>query len=331
MGKGDEDETINARAHALGDRRLSALPAGVRNRAMRVIVTGGGGFIGRHLADALRQAGHTVLQVDNRYPLMHATPGERFCDIRELMQLAQVFSDFHPNCVYHLAAYTSVRESFKHTESYLINNILGTWYVLESAQNYGVETFVFISSGGTLYGEPTILPVPRFHPLIPEDIYGLTKLTGEHLTRIICERSGIAWWSLRYPNVYGPGQDGSGEAGVVAIFAKTMLEGRQPTIYGDGQQTRDFMFVRDVVQASLDVLDYPCHEYNVGTGIETPVQVIHDLLRTLTGYVGEPKYEPERVGEVRRMALRPNFLVRMPIPLREGLALTVESIRNGAD
>jgi len=294
---------------------------------MKVLIDGGDGFISRHLAKALRQQGHSVLQIDNTYPQLRTTGDERFCDVREPTRLTEIFSSFMPDCVYHLAAYTSVRESFKYVESYITNNILGTWYVLECALHYGTTRFVNISSGGTVYGEPTILPVPWLHPLIPSDIYGLTKMTAEHLVRIICSKNRMFHWSLRYPNVYGPGQDPDGEAGAVAIFTKKMLRGEPVTINGDGSQTRDWMLVHDVVKASIAVLNYPSGEYNVGTAMETSLWEVFEILKGLTDYTLEPTFGPAKWGEVHRLALRPNILLNSVTPLRQGLALTVESYR----
>ena len=279
---------------------------------MRILVTGGMGFIGRHLCNYLEQIGHEVVSFD------------LLADIRNYEETLFILDAVRPDVVYHLAALASVRDSLVNPHDYIDTNITGTLNMLLASTAAKVKQFVFVSSGGTVYGEPTNLPVPDTHRLVPNDIYGLSKLTGEHLTRIICSMNGCIYYNLRYPNVYGPGQSGEGEAGVVAIFAKKMLYGETPIINGDGEQTRDFMFVEDVVRASVSVLGRPPGSYNIGTGVEVSVNQIAGHLCQLTHYQGNVKYSPPKAGEVRRMSLRPSFPMEYTT-LRRGLELTVES------
>ena len=300
------------------------------------MVTGGAGFIGSHLMRELTSRRISAVSVDNRYDEDDDKRGKVFSDIRSLSDMIRAVNLIKPDTVFHLAALASVRDGMARTELYIKNNILGTFYVLESIRQWnnsyegrrlgGVKYFVNISSGGTVYGEKLKLPIAVTETTYPLDIYGMTKLANDHMTRILCHSMGIKYWNLRYPNVYGEGQDPYGEAGVVAIFARKMLDGIQPVINGDGRQTRDFMYVADVVKATIDAVNQLEGDHNVGTGMQTSVNEVFKIIKLISGYDGEAKHGDSKQGEVRSISLKPSFPMEYT-PLEEGLRNTVEWFR----
>ncbi len=302
---------------------------------MRVLVTGGAGFVGSHVADAYLAAGHHVAVVDTLVTgrAEHVPPQATLypVDIRS-PQLRDVFERERPEVVNHHAAQASVAASVADPRADADVNVLGTVHLLTLCVRFGVRRFVFASTGGAIYGDPVRLPVAEDHPCDPLSPYGTSKLAAEAYVRLF-GRGGLSWVILRYGNVYGPRQDPAGEAGVVAIFARAMLDGRTPTIFGDGQQTRDFVYVEDVARANLLATEAEgCEVVNIGTGQETSVAEIFRALAELTGFRGAPQFGPPRPGDVRRIALdctrAGRWLGWRPqVPLTEGLRRTVEWFR----
>jgi UDP-glucose 4-epimerase len=303
---------------------------------MKVLVTGGAGFIGSHLVDRLVQEGHEVVVVDNlstgkRRNLNRAA---RFfkLDIQS-WRLERVFRNERPNIVMHLAAQMDVRKSVEDPIFDAQVNVLGMLNVLQQSIKRGVRKFVFSSSGGAIYGEQEIYPVPETHVMRPLSPYGISKLCGEQYLSYYQRVSGLQTVSLRYANVYGPRQDPDGEAGVVAIFIQKLLNNEQAIVYGNGRQTRDFIYVDDVVEANLAVMSQETQgTYNVGTGEETS---INDLLRILIAHTNSTCKEvhgPAKNGEQVRSVidstkLRQELSWESRTELREGLKRTVDYFR----
>jgi UDP-glucose 4-epimerase len=303
---------------------------------MKVLVTGGAGFIGSNLVDRLVLEGHDVAVVDNlatgkRRNLNRKAKFYKL-DIQS-HRLQRVFRNERPSVVMHLAAQMDVRRSVKEPIFDAQVNILGTLNLLEQAFNHGTRKIVFASSGGAIYGEQDEFPAPETHPTRPLSPYGISKLCGEHYLSYYQRMSGIQFVSLRYANVYGPRQDPKGEAGVVAIFIQKMLQGEQPIINGNGLQTRDFVFVDDVVDANLAVMGQGIQGlYNVGTGAETTINDLFAALRELTNASSREVHGPARKGEQIRSVVDPSRLRKElnwdpRVPLKEGLRRTVAFFR----
>jgi UDP-glucose 4-epimerase len=308
------------------------------------MVTGGAGFIGSHLGDRLLAEGKRVVAVDDLSAgrianLAEArTYGQLFTfhniDIR-LDELRTVFERHRPEVVMHVAAQASVAVSMKDPALDASVNLVGLLNVLEAAAAVGVRKVVFAGSGGTLYGEPRNLPVKESarRSARPVSPYGISKAVAVDYLDFYRRARGLDYTALALANVYGPRQDPHGEAGVVAIFASRMLTGETPTIFGDGDQTRDYVFVDDVVHAFSLAADRAAGEVlNVGTGLETSVNRIYQLLAAVTGFRQEPLFGPARPGDIGRIALAPDLAEKelgwKPwTVLEDGLRQTVESLR----
>jgi UDP-glucose 4-epimerase len=304
---------------------------------MRILVTGGAGFIGSHVVDAYIAAGHHVAVVDNLATgrRENLNPDATFyeVDVCDAELLAQVFSQEQPEVVNHHAAQIDVRRSVADPVYDAQTNVLGTLTLLEQARASGVRRVIFISSGGAIYGEPEHLPCDEAHPIAPLSPYGASKYAIEVYLSVYRATYGLETAILRYANVYGPRQDPYGEAGVVAIFASKMLEGTPPTINGNGEQTRDFVYVGDCARANVIALTRGTgRAYNIGTGEETSINQIAATIKDLTGYEGETLYGPEKAGEVFRIysdvtRAREELGWEAEVGLREGLAKTVDYFR----
>ena len=303
---------------------------------MKVLVTGGAGFIGSHLVDRLVLEGHEAVVVDNLATgkRRNINRAARFykMDIQS-WRLERVFRNERPNVVMHLAAQMDVRKSVEDPMFDAQVNVLGTLNVLQQAVKHGVRKVVFSSSGGAIYGEQEAYPAPETHVTRPLSPYGLSKLCGEQYLSYFQRVSGLQAVSLRYANVYGPRQDPEGEAGVVAIFIQKMLNNEQAVINGNGRQTRDFVFVDDVVEANLAMMGQETQgTYNVGTGVETS---INDLFRILVQHTGSNSKEvhgPSKKGEQARSVidntkLRHEVSWEPKADLSEGLKKTVDYFR----
>lgn len=306
---------------------------------MRILVTGGAGFIASHLVDALVKEGHEVVVVDDlsmgRREQVH--PSARFyqVDIRQREAMEAIFRAERPELVNHHAAQGNLRRSMTEPSFDASVNIVGSLILIELALAYKVRKFIYISSGGAVYGEPQRLPVDEQHPIRPLSAYGLSKCTVERYLEILRDWFGLDYTTLRYANVYGPRQDPSGEAGVVAIFSRQMLAGQRPTIFGDGTKTRDYVHVDDVVRANLLAMvgeRAAGRIYNLGLGREVSDRQIFELVRSAVGATLEPSLETKRPGEIDRICLdasraKAELGWEPTIPLEEGIARTVAFYR----
>ena len=305
---------------------------------LNILVTGGAGFIGSHVVDVYLRAGHRVTVVDNLSTGRMANLNTRAqffpADIRSAT-LDAIFQQGRFDVVNHHAAHIDLRRSVADPWHDAEINILGTLNLLECARRFGVKRVIFASTGGAIYGDEVPYPTPESHPAQPLSPYGVAKLTVEHYLHYYQAVHGLRPVVLRYANVYGPRQDPYGEAGVVAIFAERLLQGDRPVIFGDGQQTRDFVFVGDVVRANLLAVDYLKEDSgdsaplvaNIGTGHELPVNELFTLLTTLLPNAPEPIYAPPKSGEQRRSVIDPSYAKRTLgweplVSLEEGLRET---------
>lgn len=304
---------------------------------MRVLVTGGAGFIGSHVAEACLAAGHEVLVIDDlssgkRENLAVGVSFEQ-CDIRAA-RAAAVVESFRPQVLVHHAAQMSVTRSVAEPAFDAEVNVLGLINLVEAGRRVGLEKVIFASSGGTVYGEVYTYPISETAPTHPVCPYGVSKLSGEHYLFYYRRVFGLPYVALRYANVYGPRQDPHGEAGVIAIFSKRLLAGQDVTIFGDGQQTRDYVFVRDVVRANLAAIasDH-CGGVNIGTGVETNVNDLYAIMKQHAGGAGKAVHAAPRDGELRRSVLSVGLAERVlgwrpQAQLSDGLAETVDFFRS---
>jgi UDP-glucose 4-epimerase len=304
---------------------------------MKVLVTGGAGFIGSHVVDRCLAAGHHVAVVDN------LTAGRKeFVDPRARLypvdirspQVAEVFESERPEVMIHHAAQAEVRQSVADPLFDAQVNVVGSLNLLECCWRFGVTRVIYASTGGAVYGDTTVLPTPEEHPTRPASPYGVSKLTVEHYLACWETLYGIPRVVLRYANVYGPRQNPLGEAGVVAIFSHRILRGEPAVINGDGEQTRDYVYVEDVARANLRALDHPevTGVLNIGTGIETSVNELFRRLTKVAGATIESRNAPPKAGEQRRSVLDPGAAKRLlswtpQTSLDEGLRHTVEYFR----
>jgi len=274
---------------------------------MKILVTGGAGFIGSHIVDALFAGGHQVVVVAalTTGSRQNINPGAKFYQISIYdSELASVFEREKPNIVSHQAAQMVITRSVADPIFDAQENILGSLNVILNCVRFGVRRIIYASSGGAIYGEPDHLPVNETHPINPLSQYGISKHTVEHYLLLHAVQHRLSCVALRYPNVYGPRQNPDGEAGVVAIFAGQMLRREQPTILGSGDKTRDYTHVFDVVAANLLAMERENGGiYNIGTGVETYDKEMFDTLAKVLGYSGNPRYAPVRAGEVHRICL----------------------------
>ncbi len=273
---------------------------------MKVLVTGGAGFIGSHVVDAYLASGLEVVVVDNLSTgrREYVDPRARCYEVDvRAPDLARVFERERPDIVNHHAAQASVSISVKDPRLDAEINILGSLNLFQLSARFAVRRVVFASTGGAIYGNPASLPVDETHREQPLAPYGISKQMGEAYLRFFGSQ-GLEWAILRYANVFGPRQDPEGEAGVVAIFAQAMLHGRTPTIFGDGTQTRDFVYVEDAAYANvLATTTATSNVANIATGIETSVNELYQRLADLTGTRGSATFGAPRPGDVYRIAL----------------------------
>jgi UDP-glucose 4-epimerase len=308
---------------------------------MNILVTGGAGFIGSHMAARHRKDGHRVVVVDNLSTgRREKVPGgARFveADVAEV-DLEPVLREEKIDAVSHHAAQIDVRHSVSDPLDDARSNVLGSLNLFEACRRAGVRRVLFASTGGALYGEPEAgRPAPESHPTDPVSPYGCAKLSIEKYLHYYGVIHGFEVAVLRYANVYGPGQNGMGEAGVVAIFAEAILGGRTPKIRGDGDQTRDYVFVGDVVETASRALALGrSGTWNVGTGVETSVNRLFELLARALDFREAPEHVPPVPGEQRRSvldgsAVRREFDLPEWTPLERGIPVTAEAFRRERD
>lgn len=309
---------------------------------MRSLVTGGAGFIGSHLTDALVREGDRVTVLDdlsrgsrdNLEGAIGAGAELIVADVRDAGAVADAFASARPDRVFHLAAQASVRRSVEDPAGDAGLNVVGTINVLEAARVHRVSRMVSASTGGPIYAADAPLPLSEDLPAAPASPYGLSKLAAEGYCELYGRLHGVSCIALRYANVYGPRQDPTGEAGVVAIFCGRLLEGRAVTVFGDGHQSRDYVYVDDVVAANLAAArSGATGALNVGTGVETTLWDLLSLIAELTPAVPAVVGAAPRAGERRATALdasRARTLLRWKpaTGLRDGLARTLEAIRD---
>jgi UDP-glucose 4-epimerase len=303
---------------------------------MRILVTGGAGFIGSHIVDACLAAGHDVTVIDDLSTghQKNVDSRARFLplDIRS-PEIDALFRDSRFDVVSHQAARGNVRGSMEDPWVYADVNVKGGINLLEASRRHGVRKIVYSSTGGCVYGELQYFPADERHPIRPRDPYGASKASFELYLPVYEMNYGLKYTILRYPNVYGPRQDPFGEAGVVSIFTGKMLLNQTPVINGDGEQSRDYVFVGDVVRANLLVFDKGDNDvFNLGWGRGTTVNQIFRSLRELTGYTGDEQHGPAKLGEVRRNDLSAAKIKQLlgwepQVPLNDGLRQTVEFFR----
>ena len=274
---------------------------------MKILVTGGAGFIASHVADAYIRLGHSIVVLDNLSTgrRENLNPAARFIqmDIRD-EGVRGIFERESFDAVNHHAAQMDVRKSVDDPLFDASVNISGSLNLLENCRAFGVKKFVFASTGGAIYGEQDYFPADERHPVRPLSPYGISKLAIEKYLFFYEQVHGLSHIILRYANVYGPRQNPHGEAGVVAIFTTRMLEGKQPVINGPGGQTRDYVYVGDVVEANILALTHPRPDiFNIGTGVETDVNTLFGHLRKLTGSPCREDHGPAKRGEQQRSVL----------------------------
>jgi UDP-glucose 4-epimerase len=273
---------------------------------VRAVVTGGAGFVGSHVAEALLARGDEVHVLDN----LSTGSREKVPEGAELhvgdirTDAASVFERVRPDACFHLAAQADVNTSVARPDFDADVNVLGTVRILEAARAAGAKV-VFTSTGGAIYGECEG-PAPEEQERRPISPYGISKLAGEEYLAGWNRLHGTNHVALRLANVYGPRQEASLEGGVIAIFLDRMASGRPIQIFGDGEQTRDFIYVRDVVAAALAAVGHPGGVLNVGTGVETSVNELFRACASVTGYDREPEYPPARAGDILRSAIDPS-------------------------
>lgn len=305
---------------------------------MKILVTGGAGFIASHIAEAYRSAGHDVeiaddLSTGKKENLPAGIPFHEM-DIADGAAVEKLMQSGKFEVISHHAAQLDVRKSVADPVFDARVNILGSLNLIEHGLKNGLKKVIFASSGGTVYGEQSEFPATENHPTHPISPYGVAKLTVEHYLYYFAAVQGLNYVALRYANIYGPRQNPHGEAGVIAIFANKILDNQQPLINGDGKQTRDYVFVDDVVRANLLALDYNKNTaFNIGTGVETDVVRLFDLINENLGGKFERKFAPAKDGEQRRSVLSYSTIERElgwkpKYNLEDGIRVTMEWFRN---
>lgn len=304
---------------------------------MKIVVTGGAGFIASQIADAFIEEGHEVVILDDLSSgyEKNINPKAKFvkaniCD----KSIEKLFETEKFDVVNHHAAQMDVRRSVKDPEFDATTNILGTINLLQNCVKYGVKKFMFASTGGAVYGEQDYFPADEKHNQQPKSPYGISKLAVEKYLYFYNSEHKLNYTILRYANIYGPRQNPFGEAGVVAIFSTKLLKGEQPIINGHGKQTRDYVFVGDVVKANLlGLKDEASDVYNIGTGIETDVNQLFHYLNDIVKANKEEKHGPTAAGEQLRSVISSDKLFnkfgwRPSTKLEDGLKATVEYFKN---
>jgi UDP-glucose 4-epimerase len=292
--------------------------------AAKILVTGGGGFIGSHVVDRLLDLGHHVVVVDDfRSGRQSNLPSGVLLHRVDIAspELEEVFREEKPEFVCHYAAQISVQVSMQDPMNDANTNVRGSLNLLQNCVKYGVKKVIYTSSGGAIYGEPLYLPCDENHSVDPLSHYGVSKYAVEKYLHVYRKSHGLDYTVLRLSNVYGPRQDPYGEAGVVAIFSQAMLQGKPVVINGSGEQERDFVYVLDVVAASVAALEKGSGEsFNIGTGRGVSINQIFSLLKEASGYDGEAFYGPAKPSEIFKIYLD-NTKARQQLGWEPGFSL----------
>src|SRR5216683_4817772 len=306
---------------------------------MKVLVAGGAGFIGSHVCDHFARAGHEVIALDNlssgRKENLPSSVRLAVLDIRSAEAAALIASE-KPYAICHLAAQMDVRKSVEDPRFDAESNILGLLNILEASRRSGVKKFIFSSTGGAIYGEQDVFPATETHPTRPVSPYGVSKAAGELYLGYYRAQYGLDYVALRYANVYGPRQNPHGEAGVVAIFAGRLVARESCTIFGEGTQSRDFVFGKDVARANYLAFERDfVGPVNIGTGIETDINRIYELLAAAAGVKQPAIHAAAKPGEQRRSCIDPSLAKRVlgwapAVALEEGLPQTLAYFRSSA-
>jgi UDP-glucose 4-epimerase len=304
---------------------------------MKIVVTGGAGFIASQIVDAYIERGHEVHILDDfstgQQSNLNPKATVHRIDIAEA-QTAKLIEQIKPEVLSHHAAQMDVRHSVADPAFDARVNIIGFINLLEACKNAGAKKVIFASSGGAVYGEQEVFPAPESHVTQPASPYGVSKRTGELYLSYYHQAYGLPYIALRYANVYGPRQSTMGEAGVVAIFLSMLLSGKTPIINGDGRQTRDYVYVGDVVAANVAALESSfVGQINIGTGVETDVVTIYEHLREAVGSATKAQHGPAKTGEQRRSCLDAGRAAeilgwRPQMALRDGLQRTAAYYRD---
>lgn len=304
---------------------------------MHILVTGGAGFIGSNIADRLISDGHSVVIVDNLFSgyMENVNPAADFrnVDVTDFNALEEVFKEKRFDAVFHLAAQIDVRKSGKDPAFDASVNIIGGINLLKLMEKYKSGKLIYSSTGGAIYGEPKSIIADENQPAEPIAPYGVSKFCLERYIEYFHRMCGIEYTIFRYANVYGPRQDPLGEAGVIAIFMGKMIKGEGTVIFGNGKQTRDFVFIDDIVSANIAALSQGSGEIiNIGTGIEVSVNEIHSCLTEIFEIKEPAEIKPERKGEVFRIALDASKAKKIlgwspKFTLKEGLKITADYMR----
>lgn len=308
---------------------------------MKILVTGGAGFIGSNVVDMLISRGHKVVVVDNLSTgrRENVNPCAEFyeADIKDKEELNNVFKKENPDAVCHHAAQINVRKSIANPAFDAHNNVIGTINVLECCKDNEVKKIVYASSGGARYGEPVTLPCSENHRVRPLSPYGISKHSAEHYVELYYDLYGLDYTILAYANVYGPRQDPKGEAGVIALFLDWCMKGKVCDIFGDGKQTRDYVYVGDVARANVLALERETKSknFNIGTGVETSVNKLFETISEIVGK-GDKKHSSAVEGEVRKIYLDCGLAEKglgwkAEVGLKEGLEKTFEWLKKKND
>jgi len=307
---------------------------------MRTLITGGAGFIGSHVADEMLKQGIDVVVVDDLSSgkRENLNPDVRLYEMDICSpKVSEVFEKEQPDYVHHLAAQISVADSVRNPVHDAMVNVVGSVNLLQNCVQYGVKKLVFSSSGGTVYGATENLPAVEDLPFSAMSPYGVTKICMEYYLPYYKAEHDLDYTVLRYSNVYGPRQDPHGEAGVVAIFAQAILDGRTPTINGDGLYVRDYVYAGDVARANyLSIEQVDCDFFNIGTGVQTDVNQLYEMIAKIVGFDKGANSGPHRPGDLRRNYLDASKAERVlgwepEVSLEEGLKRTVEYFKAGKE
>ncbi len=306
---------------------------------MKILVTGGAGFIGSHIVDTYVNHGHQVVVVDNLSTgnRVYLNPQATFYQMSILDEhLHEVIRDEKIEIVNHHAAQIKVKNSLEDPYFDVQTNVLGTIHLLDVCRRTSVKKIIFASSGGAIYGEAAQGPLSETHPVYPLSVYGVSKWSVEKYLEVFLKQFGLDYVILRYANVYGPRQDASGEGGVVAIFIQRMLMHQAISIYGDGFQRRDYVYVQDVAQANLLALQYSENDiFNIATGIETSVNDLFLRIAELTHYASQAQHVQPRLGDIYRSVLDSSkasqkLKWRPAVNLQQGLNDTIQYYQSQA-